>query len=78
MDIALSGQTLGAHITGIDLAQPLSLPDYRTVLRALGEYGVLCFPGQTLDATSLRRSAAGSASSRSTSPTPSMSRAIRR
>jgi len=48
MDIALSGQTLGAHITGIDLAQPLSDADFRAVLRALGEHGVLCFPRQTL------------------------------
>jgi taurine dioxygenase len=48
MDITPSGQTLGARITGIDLAQPLSDTDFRAVLRALGAHGVLCFPAQTL------------------------------
>ena len=44
---------LGARVEGIDLARPLSDADYRTVLRALGQYGVLCFPGQDLDAPQL-------------------------
>jgi taurine dioxygenase len=48
MQIMPSGQTLGARIEGIDLAQPLSDVDRRTILRALGQYGVLCFPRQTL------------------------------
>jgi taurine dioxygenase len=47
MDIIPSGQTLGARIVDIDLGQPLSDADRRTVLRALGQYGVLCFPNQT-------------------------------
>ena len=49
MDIIPSGQALGARVSGIDLAQPLSDGDFRSILRALGEYGVLCFPQQTLD-----------------------------
>jgi taurine dioxygenase len=49
MDITPSGQTLGARITGIDLANPLADSHFRTILHALGEYGVLCFPRQTLD-----------------------------
>lgn len=46
MQITPSGQTLGARIEGIDLAQPLGDADRRTILQALGAHGVLCFPGQ--------------------------------
>ena len=53
MDIAPSGQILGARITGIDLGQSLADTDRRAILRALGEYGVLCFPRQTLDTDQL-------------------------
>jgi taurine dioxygenase len=49
MQITASGQTLGARITGIELAEPLSDGCFRSILRALGEHGVLCFPGQTLE-----------------------------
>jgi taurine dioxygenase len=49
MQITPSGETLGARIDGIDLAQPLSDQDIRTILRALGTHGVLCFPAQTCD-----------------------------
>src|SRR5215510_2704291 len=48
MRIHPSGKTLGARIEGLDLAQPVSEGDFKRVLRALGEYGVLCFPGQWL------------------------------
>lgn len=47
MNIIPSGQSLGARIEGIDLANPLSDADLRTLLRALGQHGVLCFPNQT-------------------------------
>jgi taurine dioxygenase len=47
MNIIPSGQTLGARIEGVDLAIPLSDSDVRSVLRALGRHGVLCFPNQT-------------------------------
>ncbi|TCZ65444.1 TauD/TfdA dioxygenase family protein [Roseicella aquatilis] len=44
---------LGARVEGIDLARPLTDPDFRTILRALGQYGVLCFPGQEMEAAHL-------------------------
>ncbi|WP_428486088.1 TauD/TfdA dioxygenase family protein [Rhodopila sp.] len=49
MDIIPNGQTLGARVEGIDLAEPLSNGDFRALLRALGRHGVLCFPDQTLE-----------------------------
>jgi taurine dioxygenase len=45
--IATGAGGLGARIEDIDLAEPLSDDDFRLILRALGAYGVLCFPGQT-------------------------------
>jgi taurine dioxygenase len=44
-----SGAVLGARITGIDLAAPLSRDDFALILRMLGTYGVVCFPDQHLD-----------------------------
>lgn len=49
-----SGQTLGATIEGIDLSKPLTEENRALIFRNLGEYGVLCFPGQSLDATALK------------------------
>ena len=49
---------LGARIEDMDLAVPLSAADFRALLRALGEYGVLCFPRQDLDADGLSSFAA--------------------
>ena len=48
MHISPSGETLGARVEGIDLGQPLTQSDIRTILKALGQHGVLCFPRQTL------------------------------
>jgi taurine dioxygenase len=48
MKIHPSGGAMGATIEGIDLAQPLSERDFKQILRALGEHGVLCFPMQQL------------------------------
>jgi len=45
---------LGAAVTGVDLACALSDDDFARLLRALGDYGVLCFPGQLIDAAALR------------------------
>lgn len=42
--------TLGCRIEGIDLSKPLSNDDYNLVLKAYGDYGVLCFPKQKIDA----------------------------
>jgi taurine dioxygenase len=55
MKIQASGQTLGARIDDIDLSQPLSDDDFRQILRALGEYGVLCFPRQKPDTEAFAR-----------------------
>lgn len=49
MNIIPSGQTLGARVEAIDLATPLTDTDLRTLLRALGQHGVLCFPNQSFD-----------------------------
>jgi taurine dioxygenase len=49
-----TGETLGAAIEGIDLAKPLDRRDFAAVLRALGEYSVLRFPAQQLDAVRLK------------------------
>ncbi len=49
-----SGETLGATVEGIDLGCPLAGADFAAILRALGEYGVLRFPGQRLDAVQLK------------------------
>jgi taurine dioxygenase len=48
MEIHPSGNTLGATIEGTDLAQPVSESNFKQILRALGEHGVLCFPKQRL------------------------------
>lgn len=49
-----TGETLGATIEGIDLSQPLSDFDFRHVIMTLGQYGVLRFPGQTLESEDLK------------------------
>ena len=45
---------LGARISGVDLNAPLAPADFATILRALGEHGVLCFPNQLIDAAALK------------------------
>ena len=54
MRIEPSGEVLGARITGLDLREPLAPRDFGRVLAALGRHGVLCFPGQSLDAAALK------------------------
>jgi taurine dioxygenase len=49
-----NGKILGATVHGIDLAQPLAEADFATILDALGQYGVLRFPDQRLEAAKLR------------------------
>ena len=48
MNIKPSGQSLGATIEGLDLAQRLPDAEQSAVLDALGRYGVLRFPRQSL------------------------------
>lgn len=55
MKIHSSGKTLGARIEGLDLAQPVSDGDFKQILRALGERGVLCFPKQRLETEQFAR-----------------------
>ena len=55
MKIHPSGKTLGARIEGVDLAQPVSDGDFKQILRALGERGVLCFPKQRLETEQFAR-----------------------
>jgi taurine dioxygenase len=55
MKIHSSGEALGARIEGIDLAQPVSDSDFKQILRALGERGVLCFPKQRLETEEFAR-----------------------
>lgn len=46
--------TLGAKVTGVDLARSVSDADFARVLRALARHGVLCFPNQPIEAAALR------------------------
>ena len=52
-NVTASGETLGATIEGLDLAQPLAGDAFDLVLRALGEYGVVRFPRQQLSSRQL-------------------------
>ena len=58
LTITPSGETLGATVTGIDLAEPLDARRFGAIFAALGRHGVLRFPGQTLDARQLQAFAA--------------------
>jgi taurine dioxygenase len=49
-----SGEILGATVEGLDLSKPLSEKDRALIFRSLGTYGVLNFPKQSLDSTSLK------------------------
>ena len=46
--------TLGARVTGVDLARALSDADFTAIVRGLADHGVLCFPNQPIEATALR------------------------
>ena len=54
MKFAPSGHSLGARVEGLDLAQPLSNEQFLALEQALGKYGVLSFPSQTLTALQLK------------------------
>jgi taurine dioxygenase len=55
LTIEPTGKILGATVRGVDLNRELSPGDFSAILRALGEHGVLCFPGQALEAAELKR-----------------------
>ena len=54
MNIKPTGEGLGARVEHIDLSLPLSPEDFRTIEMLLGQYGVLCFPGQQLSTLQLK------------------------
>ena len=54
MKVIPSGQALGATIEGLELWQALSYEQLTAVIQALGRYGVLRFPRQTLTGRQLR------------------------
>ena len=55
MNVRPSEESLGARIEGVDLSQPLGDGEFGRILRALGEHGVLCFPGQRLETEQFAR-----------------------
>src|SRR4030095_8994681 len=54
LKIEPSTATLGAKVTSVNLDYPLSASDFAQIVRALAEYGVLCFPDQPIEAAALR------------------------
>ncbi len=54
MNIVPIGGILGARVEGLDLSQPLTGEAFRTLEQALGRYGVLCYPRQTLTSPQLK------------------------
>jgi taurine dioxygenase len=48
-EVTPTGAALGARITGLDLARPLTNEAFGFVLRAIAAHGVVCFPEQDLD-----------------------------
>ena len=54
VEIKPTGQVLGASVHGADLSQPLNEKDFGVILGALGRHGVICIPGQKLEAASLK------------------------
>jgi len=55
MQIHATNRALGARVEGLDLAHPVSDGDFKQILRALGEFGVLCFPKQQLETDAFAR-----------------------
>ena len=58
MQIIPTGQVLGATIDGLDLSRPLAEREVEDIIQALGRYGVVRFPRQTLSARQQRDFAA--------------------
>lgn len=50
-----TGATLGATIHGVDISQPIDDGTFARILNALGDYGVLRFPGQKLELADFKR-----------------------
>jgi taurine dioxygenase len=54
IQIASTGETLGATVEGVDLAKPLARREFAEILKALGRHGVLRFPAQQLEPAQLK------------------------
>jgi taurine dioxygenase len=54
MQIVPSGKILGARVEGLDLSQPLTDEQFRQLEQALGKYGVLSYPKQSLTTLQLK------------------------
>src|SRR6185436_987624 len=54
LKIEPGSSTLGARVSGVDLARPLTDADFARIVHALADHGVLCFPGQPIEAAALR------------------------
>ncbi|NQW82162.1 MAG: TauD/TfdA family dioxygenase [Polaromonas sp.] len=55
MNIIESGKTLGARVEGLDLSVPLTEAQFAQLEQALGKYGVLSYPKQTLTSLQLKQ-----------------------
>ncbi|MFT4992140.1 MAG: taurine dioxygenase [Polaromonas sp.] len=55
MNIIESGKTLGARVEGLDLSVPLTDAQFVQLEQALGQYGVLSYPKQTLTSIQLKQ-----------------------
>ena len=55
MNIIESGKTLGARVEGLDLSVPLTDAQFVQLEQALGQYGVLSYPQQTLTSVQLKQ-----------------------
>ena len=54
MRIVSTGRPLFARVEDVDLSKPLDDRGLSEVIKALGDHGVLCFPGQDLSSEQLR------------------------
>ncbi len=55
MKVRPTERALGATIEDVDVSRPLRDGEFAQILRALGEHGVLCFPGQRLETQQFAR-----------------------
>ena len=55
ISIKPTGKILGADVAGVDLRKPPARGEFAALLRALGDHGVLRFPGQLINAAELKR-----------------------
>ena len=55
MNIIESGKTMGARVEGLDLSVPLTEAQFVQLEQALGKYGVLSYPQQTLTSIQLKQ-----------------------